>query len=98
MVDKGLVVIIIPRQTLLIIGLTSTNLKTGSLVTQGFDQSEQQPLGENFIKVHFGMKEVFVGFLVIDVAISYNVLLGRPWMHKNAMVPSTFHSLSSILS
>ncbi|KAK4390240.1 Transposon Tf2-12 polyprotein [Sesamum angolense] len=30
-------------------------------------------------------------FHVIDAKISYNMLLGRPWLHENAVVPSTWH-------
>ncbi|XP_070006858.1 uncharacterized protein [Nicotiana sylvestris] len=28
---------------------------------------------------------------VIDAKTSYNVLLGRPWIHENKVVPSTYH-------
>lgn len=34
--------------------------------------------------------EDFDEFLVINVA-SYNVLLGRPWMHKNVVLSLTYH-------
>lgn len=30
-------------------------------------------------------------FLVIDADTSYKALLGRPWLHENAVVPSTLH-------
>ncbi|KAL0349899.1 UNVERIFIED_CONTAM: hypothetical protein Sradi_4139100 [Sesamum radiatum] len=30
-------------------------------------------------------------FHVIDAKTSYNILLGRPWLHENAVVPSTWH-------
>ncbi|KAL0444769.1 UNVERIFIED_CONTAM: hypothetical protein Slati_2199600 [Sesamum latifolium] len=30
-------------------------------------------------------------FHVIDAKISYNMLLGRPWLHENFVVPSTWH-------
>ncbi|KAG9447596.1 hypothetical protein H6P81_013724 [Aristolochia fimbriata] len=30
-------------------------------------------------------------FHVIDARTSYNILLGRPWLHNNKVVPSTFH-------
>src|SRR3954470_17503669 len=30
---------------------------------------------------------------VIDVDTSYNLLLGRPWIHKNHIVPSTLHQV-----
>jgi hypothetical protein len=30
-------------------------------------------------------------FHVIDAKTSYNLLLGRPWLHENGVVPSTWH-------
>jgi hypothetical protein len=33
----------------------------------------------------------YVKFHVIDIATSYNALLGRPWLHENRIVPSTLH-------
>ena len=28
---------------------------------------------------------------VIDADMSYNLLLGRPWIHRNSIIPSTLH-------
>jgi len=33
----------------------------------------------------------YVNFYVIDVATSYNALIGRPWLHENGVVPSKLH-------
>ena len=30
-------------------------------------------------------------FHVIDSSVSYHALLGRPWLHKHKLVPSTYH-------
>ena len=30
---------------------------------------------------------------VINVDTSYNLLLGRPWIHRNSIVPSTLHQV-----
>ncbi|KAL0290843.1 UNVERIFIED_CONTAM: hypothetical protein Sradi_7041900 [Sesamum radiatum] len=30
-------------------------------------------------------------FHIIDAKTSYNMLLGRPWLHENVMVSSTWH-------
>ena len=30
-------------------------------------------------------------FHVIRTEVSYHVLLGRPWLHKHRLVPSTYH-------
>ncbi|XP_070002752.1 uncharacterized protein [Nicotiana sylvestris] len=32
-------------------------------------------------------------FQVLDVAVSYNLLLGRPWIHAAKAVPSTLHQM-----
>ena len=30
-------------------------------------------------------------FHVINAEVSYHVLLGRPWLHKHRLIPSTYH-------
>jgi len=35
--------------------------------------------------------EIEVTCYVIDADTSYNLLLGRPWIHANWIVPSTLH-------
>ena len=39
----------------------------------------------------FGDLQTDAYFLVIDADTSYKALLGRPWLHENAVVPSTLH-------
>ena len=36
--------------------------------------------------------------LCIDADPSYNLLLGRPWIHRNAIVPSTLHHVMKYIS
>lgn len=59
MVDNGSAVNIIPLRKLLSIGLIVDHLKHSSMVIQGFDQSEQRPLGKIAIKSRFGEIEDF---------------------------------------
>ena len=30
-------------------------------------------------------------FHVVKMDVSYHVLLGKPWLHKHRLVPSTYH-------
>ncbi|XP_019239208.1 PREDICTED: uncharacterized protein LOC109219223 [Nicotiana attenuata] len=39
--------------------------------------------------------EFTVEFQVLDVALSYNLLLGRPWIHAHKAVPSSLHQMVS---
>lgn len=81
---------IIPLCTLLAVGLTIDNLKHTSGHPR-LDQSEQRPLEKIAIKSHFDEIEGFDEFLVINMNAYYKMLLGRPRMQKNVIVPSTYH-------
>ena len=35
---------------------------------------------------------------MIDADTSYNLLLGRPWIHRNSIVPSTLHQVMNTLT
>ena len=30
-------------------------------------------------------------FHVVKIEVSYHILLGRPWLHKHRLIPSTYH-------
>src|SRR3954467_14411361 len=47
------------------------------------------------IKLHcqIGDLKTEVTVYVIDAGTSYNLLLGRPWIHRNHVVPSTLHQV-----
>ncbi|KAL0302645.1 UNVERIFIED_CONTAM: hypothetical protein Sangu_3087800 [Sesamum angustifolium] len=58
---------------------------------QGFNQGGQRAVG--IIRMQLTMEDMVLStlFHVIDAKTSYNMLLGRPWLHENAVVPSTWH-------
>ena len=43
------------------------------------------------LKCQIGDLRSKVTCYVIDADTSYNLLLGRPWIHRNSIVPSTLH-------
>ncbi|KAL0456116.1 UNVERIFIED_CONTAM: hypothetical protein Slati_0950800 [Sesamum latifolium] len=58
---------------------------------QGFNQGGQRAVG--IIKLQLTMEDIVSTalFHVIDPKTSYNMLLGRPCLYENAVVPSTWH-------
>ncbi|KAL0405376.1 UNVERIFIED_CONTAM: Transposon Tf2-12 polyprotein [Sesamum latifolium] len=58
---------------------------------QGFNQGGQRTVG--IIRLQLTMEDMVSTalFHVIDAKTSYNMLLGRPWLHENYVVPSTWH-------
>uniref|UniRef100_A0A2N9HH26 Uncharacterized protein n=1 Tax=Fagus sylvatica TaxID=28930 RepID=A0A2N9HH26_FAGSY len=66
-------------------------LSKSRLVIQGFNQEGQRAIG--IIRLDVTMEDLKTRplFHVIDSKTSYNLLLGRPWLHENGIVPSTLH-------
>ncbi|KAK4397138.1 Transposon Tf2-12 polyprotein [Sesamum angolense] len=66
-------------------------LSNNCLMIQAFNQGGQRVVG--IIRMQLAMKDMVTSILfhVIDTKTSYNILLGRPWLHENAVVPSTWH-------
>ncbi|KAG9458562.1 hypothetical protein H6P81_003070 [Aristolochia fimbriata] len=91
LLDSGSAVNILPIRTLKNVGLVANNLQASSLMIQGFNQEGQRALGTIKLELLIGDMTSHVLFHVIDASTSYNVLLGRPWLHNNKVVPSTLH-------
>ncbi|KAH0665037.1 hypothetical protein KY285_026243 [Solanum tuberosum] len=58
---------------------------------QGFNQGGQRAIGA--IKIDLTIEELqsSVWLHVIDAKTSYNILLGRPWVYENKVIPFTYH-------
>lgn len=50
-------------------------------------------MGKLKIKCQIGDLKIEVICYVIDADTSYNLLFGRPWIHRNDIVTSTLHQL-----
>ncbi|XP_027768526.1 uncharacterized protein LOC114074739 [Solanum pennellii] len=55
--------------------------------------AKRDTLGEIYLIVTIGSAEFGITFKVIDMDTSYNLLLGRPWIHMSRVVPSTLHQV-----
>src|SRR5256886_15988928 len=52
-----------------------------------------RPMGKIKLRCQIRDLKSEVTVCVIDVDTSYNLLLGRPWIHRNHIVPSTLHQV-----
>ena len=91
MIDGGLAINLLPLRTLKKIGYSKGDLCRSNVVIHGFNQAGQEALGTISLVLKFENLMTYVYFHVIDAATSYNVLIGRPWLHENGVVPSTLH-------
>ena len=91
LIDDGSAMNIMSKVTMKRLGISTEELSKSRLVIQGFNQEGQRAIG--IIRLDVIMEDLKTRplFHVIDSKTSYNLLLGRPWLHENGIVPSTLH-------
>ncbi|KAM2067495.1 hypothetical protein ACFX1T_043828 [Malus domestica] len=91
LVDDGSAINIMPKSTMTIISIKADELSLSRLLIQGFNQIGQRAMGMIRVEMTIGELKSSTIFHVIDARTSYGLLLGRPWIHKNGVVPSSLY-------
>ncbi|KAK4723884.1 hypothetical protein R3W88_026663 [Solanum pinnatisectum] len=69
----------------------TTHLTESGLMIEGFNQGGQRAIGTVKVDLTIGELQSNEWLHIINEKISYNILLGRPWVHENKVIPSTYH-------
>ncbi|XP_059668812.1 uncharacterized protein LOC132313891 [Cornus florida] len=64
----------------------------------GFDRKRTEPIGVVELPVFAEKRELIKSFVVVDIHLSYNLLMGRGWIHWVQRVPLTLHQVIRCLS
>ncbi|XP_075080316.1 uncharacterized protein LOC142165837 [Nicotiana tabacum] len=96
LVDGGSSLNICLLVTLRTLGKGLHEIKDGAISVKAFDGSQRSTIGEISLCLQMGPTWFDVEFQVIDVLASYNLLLGRPWIHAAGAVASTLHQAVKI--
>ena len=91
LIDNGSAVNICPFTTLRALGIDIGKIRESHVRVRGFDGTQRGVIGEIDLPLQIGPVEFIVEFQVLDISASYNLLLGRPWIHMAGAVPSTLH-------
>ncbi|XP_070008604.1 uncharacterized protein [Nicotiana sylvestris] len=91
LIDGGSGLNIFPLVTLRTLGKSLHEIKDGAINVKAFDGSQRSTIGEISLCLQMGPTWFDVEFQVIDVMTSYNLLLGRSWIHAAGVVASTLH-------
>lgn len=87
LIDEG----ILPIHTLKEIDITTGELSESHLLIQGFNQGRQRSIGSIKLEIHMEDLRSSAWMHVVDAKTSYNILLGRPWVHENGIVSSSYY-------
>ena len=91
LIEDGFAVNIMPKGIMRYLGISMEELSKSRLVVQGFNQEGQRAIGMIWLDVTIDELKARPLFHVINPKTSYNLLLGRPWIHGNCVVPFTLH-------
>ncbi|XP_070047246.1 uncharacterized protein [Nicotiana tomentosiformis] len=93
MVDGGSSVDVCPLSTLQRMKINTNKIRPSNICIRAFDGSMRDTIGEINLTMTFGPFDFEIVFQVVDMETSYNLVLGRPWIHTARAVPSTLHQL-----
>ncbi|XP_021845352.2 uncharacterized protein [Spinacia oleracea] len=91
LIDNGSSENVLFLEALQEMGLEEKNNVRRSTVLVGFSGESLRTVGEISLPTYVEGVYIMTKFNVVDCPSAYNVILGRPWIHKMKVVPSTYH-------
>ena len=91
LVDTGASVNLIPLGTLQAAAILERKIQGCLMEVIGFGGRCEYTAGHIQLWLKVGPIASLAQFYVVKTEVSYHVLLGRPWLHKHRLVPSTYH-------
>ena len=82
-----------PRRVIQHLGIPTYRLSATQTTIYDFNANGTHPMGKIKLRCQIRDLKFEVTYYVIDVETSYNLLLGRLWIHRNSIVPSTLHQV-----
>ncbi|XP_019262922.1 PREDICTED: uncharacterized protein LOC109240708 [Nicotiana attenuata] len=93
LIDNGSSTNICPLSTLDKLKVDNERIHKHSICVRGFDGGGKDSVRDIVPELTIGPVEFTMEFQVLNVAVSYNLLLGRPWIHAAKAVLSTLHQM-----
>ncbi|XP_059664112.1 uncharacterized protein LOC132309868 [Cornus florida] len=91
LIDPGSSANVMPRDTFDRLEIKPDHLKATGNPLLGFDGERLEPIGTMEVAVHAAERVLIESFVVVEIHPSYNLLMGRGWIHRVQGVPSILH-------
>ncbi|XP_059658737.1 uncharacterized protein LOC132305066 [Cornus florida] len=78
--------------------IPSSSIRPTSSPLMGFDGTKVNPLGVIDLSVTAAKRTLKENFVLTEIHPSYNLIMGRGWIHRMNGVPSTLHQVMRCLS
>ena len=91
LVDTRASLNLIALSTLEVVGLVDRRILGASMKITGFGESVESIEGYVQLALRVGPIVALTRFHVINAEVSYHIFLGRLWLYKHSLIPSTYH-------
>ena len=91
LIDTGASLNLVPASTLQAVEIPLNQITDTPIEVAGFVGMQEHTIGSIQLVFRVGPIMALTRFHMIDLAIPYHALLGRPWLHRHKLVPSTYH-------
>lgn len=92
MIDGGVGLNICTLKLIRALGFSEESIDPHKKITiKAYDDEERSSKGTMVLSIQVGPIQKDTMCQVLDIDLTYNILLGRPWIHEMQAVPSTYH-------
>lgn len=91
LIDEGATVNLMPRTMFKTLGKDQSDLIPIDMVIIDFSGKTSPSDGVIMLNIQVGTVERMTLFMIVPARSSYNLLLGRDWIHVVGAIPSTVH-------
>ncbi|XP_034697355.1 uncharacterized protein LOC117923243 [Vitis riparia] len=98
LIDPGSSADLVQASVVSHMGHSLVGLENPGRILSGFNGASTISLGDIVLPVQAGQVTLNVQFSVVQDLSSFNVILGRAWLHCMKAIPSTYHKMVSFLT
>ena len=91
LLDNGSALNVCPLVTTIALGFLPTDFRASTQNVRAYDETQRTIMGTLSTHVMIGPVSYSIVFQVLRIQSSFNLLLGRPWIHEAGVIPSSLH-------
>ena len=91
LLDNGSALNVCPLATAIALGYGPIDFKPSTQTVRAYDSTRREVMGTLTLELMIGPVVFQVLFQILRIPVSFNLLLGRPWIHSAGAIPSSLH-------
>ena len=91
LLDNGTSLNVYPLATAITLGYRPIDFEPSTQTVRAYDSTRREVMGTLTLELKIGLVFFQVMFQILRIPVSFNLLLGRPWIHSVGSIPSSLH-------